>query len=120
MVTCFKNATPQSNWAWYDVESPSVEELDKIALDFNLHPAAVQDADFIIRLAEEFARTVIFLHLPVYHVVLEGYLCHDHGSAGAFVVHFPEPVLLFVGHRAFSHEGLVRPVYLIEGTCFVR
>jgi magnesium transporter len=43
MITCFKNASPQSNWAWYDVESPSVDELNKIAIDFKLHPAAVQD-----------------------------------------------------------------------------
>jgi magnesium transporter len=43
MVHSFKNATPDSNWAWYDIETPTPEELNKIAADFNLHPAAVQD-----------------------------------------------------------------------------
>jgi magnesium transporter len=43
MVHSFKNATPASNWAWYDIETPTPEELEHIAVEFNLHPAAVQD-----------------------------------------------------------------------------
>jgi len=43
MVHCYKKASSDSDWSWYDIESPTLEELNKIALEFNLHPAAVQD-----------------------------------------------------------------------------
>lgn len=43
MVNYFRKAANASDWSWYDIESPTPEELNEIALEFNLHPAAVQD-----------------------------------------------------------------------------
>jgi magnesium transporter len=43
MITYLKTGTFPGDWTWIDVEEPTQPELEKLAAEHNLHPAAVQD-----------------------------------------------------------------------------